>query len=595
MSTKSNYSSKLCNRKDLIAWIEMMLPDPLKYQDETGGSYNKQIRELEYISRPLWAIFSLIASGEFEDIVVQPYIKRIKLGLQPNGKWTFPLPSTKTRQIAVEMAVYGYGLLSCGNKLLSYFNDDEVKYLEIWLNSINDIELPKGNWYFFLLIVNYGLKANGFKYRQDIIDDAWQVIETFYLGDGWYQDGYSQQRDYYIPFAFHFYSLILCKYVDEINRDLLIERSQLFAEDYKYWQDLQGRTLPFGRSLTYRFAHVSYWCAQILSGSYNYDIGIIKEIIFNNFNFWYDQNIYNHGKLTIGFGYSNLIMSEDYNAPGSPAWAFKAFILLALPSNHEFWQVEPKEHILLNKISCQKRPGFIIVSGKNHHYALSALQFSKSSMLQTMSKYGKFCYSSAFGWNVSRGSNLIENFAVDSALALSVKGTNQFISRSEIQDYHIYEKYLYSKWNYGEIADIETWLIPIDENYHVRVHRINTELELETYEGAFPVHGWNQKFKQPIINNNSLILVNERFASGIKDILGNRELKVVNQNPNTNIYSNEKNAVPCLYSVIGLEETVIGCLVYGDSKYSSLMIDKEIKFVKNIIKFDNKKIILKEY
>ncbi|SQB37568.1 Uncharacterized protein conserved in bacteria [Citrobacter koseri] len=33
-------------------------------------------------------------------------------------------------------------------------------------------------------------------------------------------------------------------------------------------------------------------------------------------------------------------MCEDYNSPGSPYWALKVFLILALPDDHAFWQAE---------------------------------------------------------------------------------------------------------------------------------------------------------------------------------------------------------------------------------------------------------------
>ena len=33
-------------------------------------------------------------------------------------------------------------------------------------------------------------------------------------------------------------------------------------------------------------------------------------------------------------------MCEDYNAPGSPYWALKTYLMLALPESHPFWQAE---------------------------------------------------------------------------------------------------------------------------------------------------------------------------------------------------------------------------------------------------------------
>ena len=123
--------------------------------------------------------------------------------------------TTKTRQIAVEMAVYGFGLAYCKEKFLKYFSVEEKERLESWLNSINNIEFPEGNWYFFLLFTNMGLKLNGMKYSKEKLELALNRIESFYLGDGWYSDEQYEHMDYYIPFAFHFYGLLYSKLLPE--------------------------------------------------------------------------------------------------------------------------------------------------------------------------------------------------------------------------------------------------------------------------------------------------------------------------------------------------------------------------------------------
>ena len=604
MQQKSENRSRSCkrlkDRNDVMEWMKQMLPDPFQYKGITGAAYDEQIREFEFCSRPLWAIFSLIASGEYEQTTVDPFLKRIKAGMKPGTRWTYPEPTTARRQAAVEMAVYGYGLLCCGEQLLACFDKEEKERFAQWLYMVNDITFPRGNWYFFLLIINYGLKANNLPYNQEKIDFACREIESFYVGDGWYQDGKSSQRDYYIPFAFQFYSLILERYCPEHELQCVKERSMDFEQDFRYWIDHQGRSLPFGRSLTYRFAHSCYWSACAVSGIHRTELGEIKEILLGNLNFWAEQDILQDGILSIGYGYPSLIMSEDYNAPGSPMWAFKSFVILSLPSDHEFWMTEQKPVILKETIRCEKSPGFLMVAGRNHHYGLSVLQFSDAPILQHMSKYGKFCYSTAFGWNCSRDVEGIDRFAVDSALALSVKGTGQFAGRGRIEASKVYQTYGYSRWNYGTIAAVESWLIPLDEDYHVRIHRIRTALELETYEGAFPVFGWNPKFCAPVADQTGILLFHRNMSSGIWDISGDRKPETVLQNPNTNIYDCERNAVPALKGTADpKEETVYACLVYGNPQTAAPQEETASRpiviFQGKCIRTAFREIILKEF
>ena len=53
-------------------------------------------------------------------------------------------------------------------------------------------------------VENLSFSYDDIEYLEDVFYD---FTDLTYLGDGWYQDGDSGQKDYYISFAIHFYSL----------------------------------------------------------------------------------------------------------------------------------------------------------------------------------------------------------------------------------------------------------------------------------------------------------------------------------------------------------------------------------------------------
>ena len=55
--------SCLSNRDELLQWFEELLPDDLSYLEQSGGSYLKEIRELEALLRPMWAVLPAYFSG----------------------------------------------------------------------------------------------------------------------------------------------------------------------------------------------------------------------------------------------------------------------------------------------------------------------------------------------------------------------------------------------------------------------------------------------------------------------------------------------------------------------------------------------------
>jgi hypothetical protein len=85
---------------------------------------------------------------------------------------------------------------------------------------------------------------------------------------------------------------------------------------------LIGRAVPFGRSLTYRFAMSSFWGAVAFA-----DLelpapltwGVVRGLQLRNVRWWAKQaGAYNtDGTLTIGYVYPNHAMTE-VSAPYSP-------------------------------------------------------------------------------------------------------------------------------------------------------------------------------------------------------------------------------------------------------------------------------------
>ena len=590
----------LSTRQDLVSWVCDLLPDPFLCPDNVGASFRASIRGFEWGSRPLWAVFSLVKGGMSpKDPRVSFYFDYIAKGLTPDDPDAFEDPTLETRQIVFEQVVYGYGLLCLGEDLLNCFTAEQQKRLVEWLNVANTVELPWGSWYLARVLINCGLRKCGLTYDANRLAADVAAVENMYVGNGWYEDGTPFQLDSYVGSAFHLISLLLERYATSNPLEDCIERSKAFAKEYRYWFDVQGRALPFGRSLTYRFAQASFWSAAALMGDEVAPAAEAKDLLLRHLSWWHDHAD-DRCLSSIGYRYPGAPVREDYSSPGASFWAFRAFLVLALPEDDSFWQIEPCAP-KLEKLHVEEEPAVLIESGAHHTYMLSAKQYCASGIMGRYSKYGKLCYSTAFGWNASVDGTGIGNFAVDSALALSIAGTDQFASRGRIEGYEVHGGYIYSLWGYGTVAHVETWLVPVDEFRHIRIHHVESSLPLETYEGGFPVFGWSSKIDCAEHESGSIKLKRSLLASpgeadnygqeaGIEDIsscrevierklkrvsLGSlvkdfasdwveREAVAVRQNPATNIYSWEQNAVPALKTKKAAHSFHLGCLVYGN-------------------------------
>jgi len=568
-------SNPLSSRRDVVAYLNGMLgaldkqfpPGSSRFSlGETCAHYATDIAQMEGLSRALWGLFPLMAGGEGESWS-EKYLDAIKLGTDPQsaGYWGETSPYD---QRLVEMAAYGLGLSLLGDKLLERFTEREVMNLHAWLSQITDAQMPDSNWNYFAIMVQLGFKRAGLPYDQRAIDHRFALMDAYYLGDGWYSDGPGRPKDYYISMAFHFYGLIYAALSgDEARADVLRERSRLFAQDFIYWSAADGASVPFGRSLTYRFAMVAFWSAVAFSGLEVFTPGIVKGIILRHLRWWQQQPITDRdGILTLGFAYPNLAMCEDYNSPGSPYWALKTYLILALPETHPFWLAE--EQLLpamAEKHVIPHARQILIHAEKSQHVTmLTAGQLELNNYINTDAKYTKFAYSSRFGFTIERGRFGLKHAACDSMLLLA-DGDDYYRGRRECEAVRVDENYLYSRWSPWHDVHIDTWQVPFGE-WHLRLHRINSARALQTAEGGFAVMKTEHQIRE-----RGCYLAAENGSSVIVDLSPAimRLPDSIVTPPNSSIMFPECATIPLLKTDIPQGESWLCCAVFASEKQNS--------------------------
>ena len=560
----------LQTKADFTALMHKFL-DPLKpcysagcarlHLGETGVTYNQNAIELEAFSRPLWALVPFWVGGgsdpEFEKI----YRKGLAAGTDPENPEYWGTTG-EYDQCYVEMAAIACGILTAPEKLWTPLSDTEKQNLAAWLGQINAHTIPDCNWQFFRILVNLALKSVGMPYSPELLEDGLCKIDSYYSGDGWSTDGASVQKDYYIPWAIQYYGLLYSKFAadtDPRRAALYRQRAQLFAQQFVYWFDANGAALPFGRSLTYRFAMVAFWSAVAFAELDVLSPGIIKGVILRHLRWWQKQPIFDRdGILTLGFAYPNLAMCEDYNSPGSPYWALKVFLILALPEDHPFWQAE--ELALPQLVEKRVIPHAAQILQHSEHsehvMMLTSGQLELNNYVNTEAKYTKFAYSSRFGFTIERGRYGIKHAACDSMLLLA-DGDGYYRGRRQCDEVRVDENFIWSRWSPWHDVMIETWLVPFGE-WHLRLHRINSARTLQTVEGGFAVMK-----AEPRLCERGCLLAACNGTSVIVDLSPSivRQPDSVVTPPNSSIMFPECASIPVLTSEIPQGESWLCCAV----------------------------------
>lgn len=540
----------------------------------TAAIHNEAIALMEAFARPLWGLVPYTCGGGESDLWPL-FLEGIKNGTNPEHEEYWGDYGTKDQRM-VEQSVLGLALALVPEKVWHPLTEQEQHNLYHWLNQINLVDRSNpNNWLMFTVLVNIGFKKIGMPHDQALMEKYLETIDSYYLSDGWYSDGKTDQRDYYIPFAMHYYTLIYAKLMekdDPKRAEVYRSRAKRFAEDYIYWFSEDGSSIPFGRSLTYRFAQAAFWSAIVYADVDVFTPGIVKGIVLRHLRWWYDQPIFTlDGLLSIGYAYPNLIMAEAYNAPGSAYWAYKTYLLLALPDDHPFWLAEEEELPVLQSQLAEPHARMLITrpEGNKHVVALASGQMANFDMAHSAAKYAKFAYSTQFGFSVPKGYYGLGEGAYDSMLALSERDEHYRVRRF-CEEYRIEEQYVYSRWKPWHDVEVETWLIPVGM-WHVRIHQIDSSRVLDAAEGGFAI----QRPMDHKINEEAAVHTSASQAvaqlpwgvSGIVNLGGHQDGVMVYPEANTNVLK-PRTMIPTLTSQLEAGSHLLLSAVFGASASS---------------------------
>ena len=538
-----------------------------------GSVFETRIAELEGYARPLWGITPLVSGGgHFAHW--DRWVSGLAAGTDPaHDEYWGPIESGPDQRM-VEMAAIGFALAFVPEHLWDPLTARQRGNVIEWLRGIERFEPAPNNWQFFRLLVQLGLERVGVGIDRGAQQRSFDLIDSYHLGDGWYHDGFAETIDYYVPFAFHTYGLVLAAsgLGDRARTDRFLDRSRTFASDFRRWFADDGAAVPFGRSLGYRFAHCSFWGAAALADEEVLPWGATKGLALRHLRWWSERPISDRdGVLSLGYGYDNRQMSESYNSAGSPYWSLKAFMMLGAADNHAFWtstetQPDPDE-----PVATLPRAGMVIGSAPGQAVALMARPSAGGGGFeQATAKYKKFAYSSQFGFSGDFPS-IFGPAVTDSMLSVTLASTGERRVRDEIQVAHVADGIAYARWSPFPNVRIDTVLWG-GAPWHGRLHQIITDEDIVTLETGFAIPWEPQGFTAPTDLGDPLtgtsVATSPHGVSTIIDLVeGSRELRVNAVHslaPNANVLA-PHTVVPSLSGSFAAGEHLLACAVGAGS------------------------------
>ncbi|TCN30371.1 DUF2264 domain-containing protein [Sinorhizobium americanum] len=541
--------------------------------DAAAAHFDRAAADLEGFARPLWGLAPFAAGGgDFPHW--RRYADGIASGTDPSHPEFWGNVGNRDQRM-VELAALGFALALIPEKLWDPLSGRARDNLVSYLLQARKFDYAENNWKFFRIFVDIALDRLGVEFDRCLTDAYLSELDGFYIADGWYRDGNVRRVDHYIPFAMHFYGLIYSRLVEDDHAKRYRERALAFAEDFRHWFAEDGATVPFGRSLTYRFACAGFWSALAFADLEALPWGEIKGLCLRHLRWWADKPItHRDGVLSVGYGYPNLLMSENYNSAGSPYWAFKAFLPLAVSKNHPFWTSRETFTSPSSETVALPHPGMVMMPAKGDVVALSSGQENRQ-MRFGPEKYAKFAYSARYGFSVESDERAFGGGAFDSMLAFSDDGIHYRV-REAIEEARLVGNVLFSRWSPWPDVTVETWLLP-GSPWHLRVHRITTPRPLETAEGGFAIA--RRDFEADMLSAQTgwAYAIGEHDFSGIRDLCSTVTRQGLAQKapPNTNLIT-AKTLVPQLRGTIPAGATILRCAVLAVRDISAVSGDWDV-------------------
>ncbi|HEX4532568.1 MAG TPA: DUF2264 domain-containing protein [Acidimicrobiia bacterium] len=537
-----------------------------------GAHFAPRVAELEGYARPLWGIVPLVAGGgTFAHW--ERWVEGLAHGTDPDSTEYWGPCIEDVDQRMVEMAAIGFALTFAPEHLWDPLTGRQRDHVVEWLRGIERCEPARNNWQFFRLLVQLGFERIEIDVERDAQARSVELIDSFAIDDGWYTDGTGGNIDWYVPFAFHTYGLVMAAsgLGDRDAAARYVERARAFAPQFRHWFAADGGALPFGRSLTYRMAQGSFWGALALADVDALEWAEVRGLALRQLRWWSALPISDRdGVLSVGYGYDNRRMAESYNSAGSPYWCMKAFTMLAAPADHPFWTVEEVGPPAPGTVSL-RTAGMVLGRADDQVVGLFAQQPGWSFVEQADAKYLKFAYSSRFGFS---GDFTMYGFgATDSMLAITDPSTGARKVREGVALSEVDDGVALTRWFPLPGVRVDTALAG-GAPWHVRVHRIETDRELVLTETGFALAWEPEGFAAPPLADAQGGVATMTTAAGATTVVDRtqrgaptRRGELVALSPNANVM-HPHTVVPALGVTVPAGCHLLACAV-GASREAS--------------------------
>ena len=252
-------------------------------------------------------------------------------------------------QPLVEHAYLASALMSAPTQLWAPLNDAQRENVLDALRTAREIGLHHdNNWWLFPAMVEAALWDLGAEFEIEPITAAVEKIESWYLGDGVYGDGWEFRWDYYNSYVIHPMLVQVLRVAGEHDHAVAeeslpraMERAERYAEILERLISPEGTFPVMGRSSAYRFASMYHLAYMALNDDLpvELDPGAVRSGITEVVRRMVEapETFDEEGWLRLGAVGFQLGLREDYNSTGSLYVCLTGLVHLGLPADDPFW------------------------------------------------------------------------------------------------------------------------------------------------------------------------------------------------------------------------------------------------------------------
>ena len=305
--------------------------------------YGRRSDALEAFARTfLLASFRIAGDPAATGWIAEWYARGLDAGTDPANPDRWPTPG-ELDQAKVEAASLAVGLALTRDVLWDKLSQRVQEQLVAWFETVIGEDYPPINWVWFQIVVETFLASVGGRASDGDIDAGLAVHDSLYRGHGWFADGPERAYDHYVGWAFQVYPQLWALMAPEdprVQARTRLDGGRLadYLDDAAHLVGGNGAPLSQGRSLIYRCAAAApFWTGE-LSGHTRLPPGLSRRAASGMLDYFARHgSITDDGLLSIGWHGEFAGMRQSYSGAGSPYWAAKGFLGLALPADHRVW------------------------------------------------------------------------------------------------------------------------------------------------------------------------------------------------------------------------------------------------------------------